>query len=83
MVDPPATLLTEKRRGGRIRRWNTSVFSFQRSPWLCGLSAAAGIEEGHERMQVHRSAVELVIQAPAKLNLFFEVLAKRRRQSGV
>lgn len=28
-------------------------------------------------MRVHRSAVELVIQAPAKLNLFFEVLAKR------
>ena len=28
-------------------------------------------------MHVHRSAVELVIQAPAKLNLFFEVLAKR------
>lgn len=28
-------------------------------------------------MQVHRSAVELVIQTPAKLNLFFEVLAKR------
>ena len=28
-------------------------------------------------MQIHRSAVELVIQAPAKLNLFFEVLAKR------
>ncbi len=28
-------------------------------------------------MQVHRSAVELVIQAPAKLNLFFEVFAKR------
>ncbi len=28
-------------------------------------------------MHIHRSAVELVIQAPAKLNLFFEVLAKR------
>jgi 4-diphosphocytidyl-2-C-methyl-D-erythritol kinase len=28
-------------------------------------------------MHVHRSAVELVIHAPAKLNLFFEVLAKR------
>ena len=28
-------------------------------------------------MHVHRSAVELIIQAPAKLNLFFEVLAKR------
>jgi len=28
-------------------------------------------------MHVHRSAVELVIQAPAKLNLWFEVLAKR------
>jgi 4-diphosphocytidyl-2-C-methyl-D-erythritol kinase len=28
-------------------------------------------------MHVHRSAVELVIQAPAKLNLFFEVLARR------
>jgi 4-diphosphocytidyl-2-C-methyl-D-erythritol kinase len=28
-------------------------------------------------MHVHRSAVGLVIQAPAKLNLFFEVLAKR------
>ncbi len=28
-------------------------------------------------MRIHRSAVELVIQAPAKLNLFFEVLAKR------
>ena len=28
-------------------------------------------------MYIHRSAVDLVIQAPAKLNLFFEVLAKR------
>jgi 4-diphosphocytidyl-2-C-methyl-D-erythritol kinase len=28
-------------------------------------------------MQLHRSAVDLVVQAPAKLNLFFEVLAKR------
>jgi 4-diphosphocytidyl-2-C-methyl-D-erythritol kinase len=28
-------------------------------------------------MHIHRSAVELVIQAPAKLNLFFEVLGKR------
>jgi len=28
-------------------------------------------------MQIHRSATELVVQAPAKLNLFFEVLAKR------
>jgi 4-diphosphocytidyl-2-C-methyl-D-erythritol kinase len=28
-------------------------------------------------MQVHRDAVEVVIQSPAKLNLFFEVLAKR------
>ena len=28
-------------------------------------------------MHVHRSAGELVIQAPAKLNLFFEVLTKR------
>ena len=28
-------------------------------------------------MHVHRSAMGLVIQAPAKLNLFFEVLAKR------
>lgn len=28
-------------------------------------------------MHIHRSAVDLVIQAPAKLNLFFEVLAKR------
>ena len=28
-------------------------------------------------MYVHRSDVELVVQAPAKLNLFFEVLAKR------
>jgi 4-diphosphocytidyl-2-C-methyl-D-erythritol kinase len=28
-------------------------------------------------MQIHRSAVEVVIQTPAKLNLFFEVLAKR------
>jgi 4-diphosphocytidyl-2-C-methyl-D-erythritol kinase len=28
-------------------------------------------------MRIHRSAVELVIEAPAKLNLFFEVLAKR------
>jgi 4-diphosphocytidyl-2-C-methyl-D-erythritol kinase len=28
-------------------------------------------------MQVHRSAVEIVVQAPAKLNLFFEVLARR------
>lgn len=29
-------------------------------------------------MHIHRSAVDLIIQAPAKLNLFFEVLAKRR-----
>ena len=28
-------------------------------------------------MQVHRRAVEIVVQAPAKLNLLFEVLAKR------
>ena len=28
-------------------------------------------------MHIHRSAVDLVIQAPAKLNLFFEVLARR------
>ncbi len=28
-------------------------------------------------MQIHRSAVEIVIQTPAKLNLFFEVLGKR------
>ena len=28
-------------------------------------------------MHIRRSATELVIQAPAKLNLFFEVLAKR------
>ena len=28
-------------------------------------------------MQVHRNAVEVVVDAPAKLNLFFEVLAKR------
>ena len=28
-------------------------------------------------MRIRRSAVDLVIQAPAKLNLFFEVLAKR------
>lgn len=28
-------------------------------------------------MQIHRSAVGLVVQAPAKLNLFFEVLGKR------
>jgi 4-diphosphocytidyl-2-C-methyl-D-erythritol kinase len=28
-------------------------------------------------MQIHRSTVEVVIQTPAKLNLFFEVLAKR------
>ena len=28
-------------------------------------------------MEVHRSAVEVVVQTPAKLNLFFEVLAKR------
>ena len=28
-------------------------------------------------MHIHRSAVDLAIQAPAKLNLFFEVLAKR------
>lgn len=28
-------------------------------------------------MHIHRSPVDLVIQAPAKLNLFFEVLAKR------
>ena len=31
-------------------------------------------------MQVHRSAVEIVVQTPAKLNLFFEVLAKARRR---
>lgn len=28
-------------------------------------------------MHIHRTATEVVIQAPAKLNLFFEVLAKR------
>jgi 4-diphosphocytidyl-2-C-methyl-D-erythritol kinase len=28
-------------------------------------------------MQIHREAVEIVIQTPAKLNLFFEVLGKR------
>ena len=28
-------------------------------------------------MQIHRNAVEIVIQTPAKLNLFFEVLGKR------
>ena len=28
-------------------------------------------------MHIHRLAVDLAIQAPAKLNLFFEVLAKR------
>ena len=28
-------------------------------------------------MQVHRGAVEIVVQTPAKLNLFFEVLGKR------
>ncbi len=28
-------------------------------------------------MHIHRSPVDLVVQAPAKLNLFFEVLAKR------
>ncbi len=28
-------------------------------------------------MRVHRSAVEVVVQTPAKLNLFFEVLARR------
>ena len=28
-------------------------------------------------MQVHRDSVEIVVQTPAKLNLFFEVLAKR------
>jgi 4-diphosphocytidyl-2-C-methyl-D-erythritol kinase len=28
-------------------------------------------------MQIHRSAVEVIIQTPAKLNLFFEVLARR------
>lgn len=28
-------------------------------------------------MQIHRNTVEVMIQAPAKLNLFFEVLAKR------
>jgi 4-diphosphocytidyl-2-C-methyl-D-erythritol kinase len=28
-------------------------------------------------MQIHRSAVDVVIQTPAKLNLFFEVLAQR------
>jgi 4-diphosphocytidyl-2-C-methyl-D-erythritol kinase len=38
---------------------------------------AAGAEGGLDAMHIHRSAVELVIQAPAKLNLFFEVLARR------
>ncbi len=33
--------------------------------------------KGYRRMHVHRSNSELVVQAPAKLNLFFEVLAKR------
>ncbi|MGA2258695.1 MAG: hypothetical protein ABSG53_28850, partial [Thermoguttaceae bacterium] len=28
-------------------------------------------------MQIHRNSVEIVIQTPAKLNLFFEVLGKR------
>jgi len=28
-------------------------------------------------MRIHRSATDVVVQAPAKLNLFFEVLAKR------
>ncbi len=28
-------------------------------------------------MQIHRSTVEIVVQTPAKLNLFFEVLARR------
>jgi 4-diphosphocytidyl-2-C-methyl-D-erythritol kinase len=28
-------------------------------------------------MQIHHNSVEVVVQAPAKLNLFFEVLAKR------
>jgi 4-diphosphocytidyl-2-C-methyl-D-erythritol kinase len=28
-------------------------------------------------MRIHRSAVEVVIQTPAKINLFFEILAKR------
>jgi 4-diphosphocytidyl-2-C-methyl-D-erythritol kinase len=32
--------------------------------------------KGFTTMQVHRSAVEIVVQAPAKLNLFFEVLAR-------
>ena len=34
-------------------------------------------EEGFTRMHIHRSARGLVVQAPAKLNLFLEVLAKR------
>ncbi len=28
-------------------------------------------------MQIHHTAVEVIVQAPAKLNLFFEVIAKR------
>jgi len=73
---PACPLLTEKQRIGRIRHWNIGVFLFrEQSSGLRGLPAAAGVEEGLERMLVHRSAVELVIQAPAKLNLFFEVLA--------
>jgi 4-diphosphocytidyl-2-C-methyl-D-erythritol kinase len=36
-----------------------------------------GGNEGFRRVRVHRSDVELVVQAPAKLNLFFEVRAKR------
>jgi 4-diphosphocytidyl-2-C-methyl-D-erythritol kinase len=34
-------------------------------------------DEGTKGMQVHRNAVEITIHTPAKLNLFFEVLAKR------
>ena len=28
-------------------------------------------------MQIHHTPVEVIVQAPAKLNLFFEVIAKR------
>ena len=48
---------------------------FSKSPSFWKTTAPATKE--CTTMQVHRSAVEIVVQAPAKLNLFFEVLAKR------
>jgi 4-diphosphocytidyl-2-C-methyl-D-erythritol kinase len=31
----------------------------------------------NQAMQIHQTSVEVIVQAPAKLNLFFEVIAKR------